>query len=463
MKKWILIISLFIIIFLQFVFATNVFEQYKKDFINHWWFPVNSNDKIQKLLINSPYDSVYIYANNKDFLWLVDPNKRNKQDFIITKWFIIKKNEITDNSLRQKFKNNIFPPKIILFTWKTTLRWGLSLDCWKPSFKIKNDNLDFTYKLKWFCGASYWIEEKLFWYLIKGLWNNLLNKYYVFFKPQEYKKVFINWRLYWLYIQVPAFNKQYLIDTNVIYPKKKKNCILKVWRFVVPSIYPDFWLTSRLEYTWKPVDKKQIDFVLETKYWNDKVCYDKKKKLLDIINKPWLDFDEIKQMVNVESVLMWWLILRQTNNHISFTHNYLLVENNWKFSMWFWDIENFEWCKWQNIDNYFKKDNWQYNVLFTKVLKRYLKNNPQKIKDFEKKIAQRICNYDSYLRFKNENLKYVLADRFMWWLWNFTPVDSKNEDNIKYDLIKAYKNKLNFQKYFKKQYNLFDQYFGFSK
>ncbi len=66
------------------------------------------------------------------------------------------------------------------------------------------------------------------------------------------------------------------------------------------------------------------------------------------------------------------------------------------------------------------------------------------------------------MKFKNSHLKYVLADRFIRGLGNITPVDNMNNKNmLKYDLIKVYQRKLDFQNYFKKQYFLFDKYFWF--
>ncbi len=333
-------IFLLILLYQQYSFADNnkIFDDYKNEFIEHWWFPMNTNDEVQKILMSAPYDTVYMYADPQEFLRLVDPDKRNKVDSIITTWMIIHTKKQSDWSLRWKLQKEVFLPKITVFTWKTTLRWWLSLNCGKPSFKIKNDNMDFTYKLKWFCGASYGVEEKLFGDLVWDMGSSLLNNYFVFFKPQYYRKVFINWKLYGLYIEVPAFNKQYLYDNDVIIPKKKQNCIIKAWRFVLPDNAPKSTVTSRMEYTHKKAADKDINFVFETKYGNEDVCFDKKRTLLNTINKKDVKFEEISKLVNTESVLMRWLILRHTNNHISYTHNYLLIENNWKFSAFFWDI-----------------------------------------------------------------------------------------------------------------------------
>ncbi len=467
-------VSLFFFLFILFItifcfgnkswaYNYRIFENYKKDFMKNWWFPINKDLKVEEMLNSAPYDSFFVYANPKDFQRLVNPNNRSKQKSIITTWFLINKKNKSDWSLRWDLRQKVFVPEIKFFTWKTTLRWQLSLECIKPSFKIKNSELDVSYKLKWFCGASYGVEEKMFGNLVEDMGSSLLNNYFVFFKQQNYKKLYINGKLYWLYLEVPAFNKDYLNDTKIVEPKKKKNCILKVSKYVLPDNKPKNTLTSRLEYNWKPT-KKDINFVLETKYWKEDICYQKKKKLLDIINQKWDNFEELSKLVNTESVLMWWLILRHTKNHISYTHNYLLVENNNKFSAGFWDIEWFKWCRKQSINKYFKNWRYKYNLLFSKVLKWYIQNNPEKIEEFEKKIYDKICNYNEYLKFKNLNLKYVIADRFYRSIWHISPMFLENvlRWNIyKTDFLKIYKDKIDFRTYFQKQYKYFDKNFWF--
>ena len=239
-----LFVAFFIFIFVSFVAVfsisidvhaaanADIFEEYKKELMKNGWFPLNANNEVQKVIAWSPYQKIFMYFDQKDFEDLIDIDERNKVETVPVAWFIIREKKFHNkDTLAWRLKNTLLPSQVQFFTWDTSLRWWLSLHCGKASFKIDNDALDFTYKLKWSCWANYWVEERLFGWLIEHLSSPLLHPYHVFFKQQKYVTTYVNGKLYGLYLNVPAFDSEYLEENGVAYPKKKDNCLLKIWRF----------------------------------------------------------------------------------------------------------------------------------------------------------------------------------------------------------------------------------------
>lgn len=140
-----------------------------------------------------------------------------------------------------------------------------------------------------------------------------------------------------------------------------------------------------------------------------------------------------------------------------------MVHHNGRFAAGFWDVENFQGCKKQGLNEYRSSDNRTTNVLFSHVLRWYQENDPERIKYFEKLIDKHICTFDKYHYFKNTDLQYVMADRYLWNMGNITPVDDLKNGTFVQDFVSSYERKLDFANFFKKQYELFDKYFGVNK
>lgn len=267
--------------------------------------------------------------------------------------------------------------------------------------------------------------------------------------------------MYGLYLETPNFNKTYFTNNNIIDPSKKENCLIKMGRFVLPQKEnPVPAVTSRLEVNKKELSDEEIEFVMETKYGDPKICMDKKRQILAVLAKKNPSREEISRLFHTESILLRGLMLWHTNNHVSLTHNYLFVEHQGKFAAGFRDVEDFQGCRKQEISGYGNKEEWKYNVLFGHVLAWYQKNNPKRLAYLEKLIDTHICGFDAYHYFKNTDLQYVLADRFLRNMGNITPIDNLDSDTFVKDFLQAYQQKMNFSEFFKKQYSLFDTYFG---
>lgn len=439
-----------------------IIDQYKQDFIANGGFPLGINRAIKKIIMQAPYDSIYLYADSKAFVDLLGFDDRNKQDVIAVTWFVVGQRNQSDSFL-DKVLGDYLPTSFSSFTGLMRLRGGLSLNCGKPSFKIENNSQHISMKLKSFCGTDYGVEEALFGELIDDM-TNILQPYHVFFVQQSYKKVFVNGKLYGIYLEVPTFNTTYLKDSWIVDPDKDRQCIEKMARFLLPKgVYKNIPVTSRLEVNKYPFSDEQVNFTMETKYGDKDTCMQHKRRLLDVINQASPTWDAIKKIAHPESILLRGMILRYTNNHISFTHNYLLVYHDWGYYAGFRDIENFHGCQKQSLEDYFNDDNRQYNKLFGHVLRRYQQNEPQTIAKFTAMIQQRICSKNPYVYFKNNHLPYVMADRYLRNMGNINPVSQLSSQGFVDDFFQTYADKMDFKEFFQKQYDLFDVYFGLKK
>jgi len=459
-----------------FVFANSTFgiwqkevNQYLESLDTNDGFPTNCNDEIQKILIKSNYDKMYLNMKSEDFGFLVSNQDRDKQKVIDINGIVVKSRD-EERWFFGKIKK-IAPPKVELRKAQMSLRWALSLYCGKPSFKIKNKSEDIEYKLKSFCGAHYGVEEKLFGQVSSNLSSALIHSYHIYNYSPSYSLLFVNGRIYGLYLSVPDLDKWFFLQNGILDVKKSQNCIFKVPVFASENNIKDN-ITSKLEIInnqktiiedGKSKIYTNLSWIYELEYGNDDFCFPKLEQMINIVNEPF-EYQKLSQIVNLESVLFWWLIHIFTKNEVSLTHNYLMVLNDDKFNMWFWDTEDFHGC--QNIDiSSYTPNNRYYNKLFNQTFEYYKKNNPDKIVFFEQIIKENICNQGIYHNFKNTHLKYIFADRFLWNIWNVRKVDiwkvSESKQSLLDDLRSISQKKTDFNNFYKKQYSIFDEYFGF--
>ena len=405
-----------------------------------WWevqgetplFPPNMTDKTQKILQKAPYDKIYLQVDPTDYKNFVE-FPRDDDDEIPVTWALV------DFSYNKKFRRDgsliekiwlWIPQNITTFGATIELRWSLSMKCIKPSFKIENDDIDLDIKLKSMCWARLWVEEYIFWQIMNNVSSPNLHPFHVFMPKQEYKIVYINWKLLGLYLHVPTFNSSYLDKSNIIDPDKDRNCILKAGRFIVPGTgnKKDIPISSRLKVfqDFDDITLDEADHVLEEKYGDDEKCMNDAKEIIEVVNNTWKNRDDLNDFFHTESVLFWWLSLLNSDNLISLTHNYLFVKHKDKYAMWYRDIENFNWCHKRSIDDYQNNRDRKYNLLFDKVLQYYQENNPTYLASMETKVRNILCNDKSYAEFFSYDLPYPIADRFARWL-NFY---EKNSDTI---------------------------------
>lgn len=432
--------------------AEYIVEKYNNDLESSNAFYLTPLDNARNVMMqNAPYSSYYLYVNEDDFGYIM--NKGDKERSLPVKWIFVEKpgKAWITSSL---FSNSI--PLFTTFEWSLNLRWVNALTCWKKWFRIQGNDW-FDQKLKSMCWSVYSIEDYIYSNLLES--NKEISQQYLLNYPNELIKVYVNWKFYWMFLTVPNLNKKFLVHNSIAEIDESKQCIFKFLKdFSIDS--PLLWnMALRSDFD----SKQQLLWTVELNFWNPEFCMEKLEKLVRLVNQSDPNIDDMRELINLPSVLFWWLNLLLSSNELSFTHNYLLIYQNDKFMMWSWDAQEFMWCRRQSLDTYTLYNSpWYNNVfknkLFSAVLQLYIKNDEKKIQEMYLKVKEVLCNKDVYNRIKREDLKYVLFDRFLRNLWHMRSIDYFWNDYI--SLLKdAYEQNIWFIEFFKRFYVWYDGYF----
>ncbi len=457
MKKNILLVLLIILFVSSFVEASSSYNEKIVDEYHHQledsnaFFFTDIDKQRENFIHNAPYTSLYLYVDEEDFWYIM--NKWDNERDLPVQWFLMGASDEKTNSLSSFFGSSVssFTP----FKGTLKLRGVNALTCGKKWFRIESDTLDI--KLKSMCWSVYSLEDYLYSELLEADKKNtqkLLMNY-----PHQLKKVYVNGKFYGIFLSVPKLNSEFLEHNGIENPSHDNNCVFKVYKdFDVDS--PLMWtMVLRDSYT----AKQQLLGSVELNYGDTEMCLQKLHDLVKIVNQANPTIDDLKELLVLPSVLYWWLANISSRNYVSFSHNYLLIYEKWKFHIGNWDAQEFNGCK--KTDPYsFEKyysdsyDPAHRNRIFDHVLRWYVENNKEDVFVMQKKVVNTLCHAPVYKKVLHNDLKYVIFDRFIWNLWHMRTIDYFRNDYVAL-LEEAYKKKIGFAEFFKKFYNWFDEYF----
>jgi len=439
-----------------FGFAESIVQKYNDKLAENNAFPFTDLEQERfDMVEEAPFPSYHLYVDEDDFGYIM--TKWDKERTLPVRWFTV-------DHYNAVFKNekslNFFAwnmPRIDTFEWELKLRGVNALTCGKKWFRIVASWFD--EKFKSLCGSVYWIEDYILSELLEDKKN--ITQAYLMNYPHELKKFYVNWKFYGIYMTVPKLWEDYFEHNDIMDADPKKDCVFKVYK----DFDIDSPLMGNLSVRRGYDAKQELLWSVELNYWDPDMCLEKLDELVGTINQVDPNIDDLKELINMPSVLFWGLSLITSRNYLWFSHNYLLVYHNWKFRMGNWDSQEFLWCQ-KNDPLAYKKyrddsfDPKNLNKLFTSVLRWYEKEHFDKLVNMQTRVLDVLCNREVYENIKNYDLKHVMVDRYRWNLGHMRKIDLFWNDYVVM-FEKAYKKEVSFVEFFKTFFYWFDSYFGF--
>ncbi len=421
-----------------FSYRDSVVIRYLEKFTLNGYFPFFQDESIHITKhINPSYPAVYLFVDEQDLPYLLQEKQKDKMIYVhgIEANMTVPWNATVD---QQYFFSSM------------NLRGVTSLTCPKPSFRLENAKI----KLKSMCGSDYGLEEIVF---SRSFYDNAAQyeqPIATFFGPHDLTNVFVNGVFYGVYSRVPQLGKSFF-HTNWLRDVSPKNsCIFKTTNLITRSTnIHGLPVLTTLE-ALRNFSEKDLALVAAVKYgppW----CYAKFYRLISYLqNNDLSNIDE--QLIDRLSVLDRWLTNWLSQTLLSYEHNYLILFHHWKYYMWFWDNEAFRGCL--NFDYHEYRNQPHQNLLFSRVLAWYQKNDPDFVDERIKIIAAQLCDSRLFFDVQSNDLPYVLFDRYLWNVGHYTLLD--HEKRAFNRLLKdVFYKSLDFSSYLETMKEAFDRYF----